>query len=119
MTDSPLSFDRLENDLGITCDGYRRCTRQAVFIVHIHSIDNCKNHGQLDANGDTIFLMCPACTAAASWRIGEMIGELYAEIPDHVEGDAERACLTCGRRILETHDIFSVERLADGRMHQM
>jgi DNA-directed RNA polymerase subunit RPC12/RpoP len=105
-------FEQLETDLGIPCDGYRRCTQQAIYIVHIHDLDDC-------ANGDNIFLMCQACTAASAWRIGEIIGEMYAQIPDDIESDAEIMCATCGRRILETHDIFSVERLRDGQMHQM
>jgi DNA-directed RNA polymerase subunit RPC12/RpoP len=114
---SATIFDELETDIGIPCYGYRRCTRQATYIVHIHAINDCRT--DTNVNGDVIFFMCPACTAACAWRMGQIIGEMYAQIPDEIEADAEIACRTCGRRILEVHDIFSVERIADGRMHTM
>jgi hypothetical protein len=122
----PLNFNRLETDIGIPCNGYRRCTRQAIFIVRIHNVHECTNEGwpkfsarQLNPDGDSIFFLCHSCTAATVWRIGEMIGEMYGSLPDNIDSDAELACATCGRRILEIHDLISVERLRDGRMHQM
>lgn len=119
MSGPALSFDQLENDMGIPCNGYRRCTRQAMYIVHIHCVDDCKKPDQLDIHGDIIFFMCPACMSAAGWRVGEIIGEMYSDIPDNMADDTELMCGTCERRIMEIHDIFSAERLRDGRMHQM
>jgi hypothetical protein len=96
-------FEYLETDLGVICDR-RRCTRQAVFIVRIHQIDHCVTES------DKFYLLCKACTDTASWRMGELIGTMYAQLPDSTE-TVECLCDTCGKRIMEVDDVVTVERL--------
>lgn len=105
------SLQYLEADMGLVCDGYHShtCTAQAVYIVRIHLIDHC-NRPKLAAGGDRVFLMCKACMEAIAWRLGEIVGEMYALLPDS-GAETICTCATCGRRVLEMDDVMCVERL--------
>jgi hypothetical protein len=59
---------------------------------------------------DGIYSLCPACTKATAYRVGQLIGEMYADLPD-TSTELTLACRTCGRRIMELHDVFMVEYL--------
>lgn len=103
-------FAALETDMALTCDGYKdRCTCQAVFIVKVHQIDQCKNP-ECDPLGNRSFILCPTCTALLARRTGELIGEMYTMLPDS-DDTVECRCDTCGIRVLEMHDVFTTERL--------
>jgi hypothetical protein len=89
----------------VACQGRRRCTKKAVYLIRLHPIDNCVGRDEI------VYRMCKACTFAAGWRVGEAIGGMYAQLPDDETEPIECICDTCGRRIMELHDVFEVERL--------
>ena len=108
-------------DLGFVCDARRACTSTAIYIVSIHLVHNCKTiirpgfvavegstDSRLTVTGDTVWLMCPDDMRAAAYRIGVMVGEMYAGIPDDADENTVPHCDTCGRAIHDIDDVMTV-----------
>ena len=94
-----------ESELGVVCER-RKCTCQAMFIVHVHPIDHC-NVPRLDIHGDRIFALCPACTKLFAKDMMEQL-EWYRSTPPL---GVSLTCKTCGRHVSKLHDVYQVESL--------
>ena len=105
-----MTFPISEIQLGVVCDARRQCTRTARHIVSIHNVHDCHAEG-LTPTGDTVSLMCLVDMCSAAWRIGVMVGEMYAGIPDEADEDEVPVCDTCGREIRDVQDVMTVEDL--------
>lgn len=110
-------FPLRETDLDLVCDARRLCKRKARFIVRIHNVNDCKTvfpNGDkgLTPAGDTVWLMCESDVAGTTWRLGVMVGEMYADIPDDdTDETTVPRCSTCGRSITDVDDVMTVEKL--------
>lgn len=92
-------LSRLESEIGLVCER-RKCTRQAVYIVHVHAIDHC-NRPRLDVHGDRIFTLCPACTKVFGQDVIDQLDDLGVSLH----------CKTCRRHVEKLHDVYTVESL--------
>jgi hypothetical protein len=105
---------RLVGNLDVPCEyaeGPLRCHQRASLIVHVHQIDRCSRSPETaDVHGDYVFMACSDCADRMAWRIGVIVGEMYAELPD-VEEELIVNCKTCGRLVRDMDDVMKVEDL--------
>jgi hypothetical protein len=114
-----MTFPIDEIAMDLRCDARKRCNRKAVFIVSIHTVNDCAaaavSGRELTPGGDTVWLMCPADLASATWRLGVLVGEMYSDIPDDDTDETVPTCSTCGRPIIGIDDVLTVADLIDIR----
>lgn len=115
MKDERKVLAQLDRQLVFTCEGQRKCTRVATHLVHIHVVSNCKRpRANVDANGDAVYFMCPACKAAAELRLTEVLDDLFGD-EDETAFEAIESegivCGTCDRMINGLEDIWQAEEL--------
>lgn len=89
------------------CEGHRSCTIHPVYQVSVHRIDLCNRPPGTDAT----YRLCSACTRAAAYRLGEMIGGAYEAMPESQAGEVLR-CKCCQLLIHDLSDVFAVEWVA-------
>lgn len=107
---SGMTFPLREADLDLMCDARRLCQRKALYIVRIHNVHDCAGDQGLTPAGDTVWLMCESDLAGTTWRLGVMVGEMYADIPDDdTDETTVPECATCGRSITDVDDVMTVE----------
>ena len=95
---------------GVRCNAYRACRNPARFIVVIHHL-NCCVEKTGDTVYDTVWLMCGACRKTTSDRIGKVVGEMFADIPDDQPETVVPYCNTCGRMVRDVDDVMKTQEL--------